>query len=318
MAMRSRNLILLAFLAVSPLIAQNSATRPEATGEPLTPDWCKKLPRPGYKDLERVPVVTAWFEVYRVKPATFAIYEPHQYEEVISYLIVGNRRALLFDTGMGMGDLRRVVMQLTKLPITVLNSHTHFDHIGDNWQFSNIVGVDSDYTRRHESGGTHEELKDAALPERLCGTLPKGFDPSQYKIPTFKINAYVHEGQKIDLGGRILEVVMTPGHTPDALSLWDETNKLIFTGDSYYAGPIFLYVPETDLVAYGRSIGRLAKLADQAEAVLPSHNFPLERPQELARVAAAFHKIQTGKAKGVEENGVVEYDFGSFSFLLAK
>jgi len=317
--MQRRTPILLAILLTSPLLAQEHAgSRAEAMGEPLRPDWCKDLPRPGYKSLEHVPVEGGWFEVYRVRPGTFAIYEPHQYEEVISYLILGSKRALLFDTGMGMGDMRRVVSQLTELNVTVLNSHTHFDHIGDNWQFSNILGVDSDYTRHHESGATREELKDAALPERFCGALPQGFDPARYQIPAFKITGWVHDGQKIDLGGRTIEVLFTPGHSPDALSLLDAGNKLLFTGDTYYAGPIFLYVPETDLAAYQRSVDRLATLAPQLEAVLPSHNFPLEKPAELTRAADGFRKVREGKVKAVETEGMLQYDFGSFSFLLAK
>jgi hypothetical protein len=61
----------------------------------------RTLPRLEYKSLQRVPVTDPWFEVYRVARAVFAIYEPHQSEEIISYLIVGDKQAMLFDTGMG-------------------------------------------------------------------------------------------------------------------------------------------------------------------------------------------------------------------------
>src|SRR5215470_17143769 len=61
------------------------------------PDWCKRLPRAENKDLQRVLPNETWFEVYRVAPQTFAIYEPRQSEETISYLIVGTKQALLFD-----------------------------------------------------------------------------------------------------------------------------------------------------------------------------------------------------------------------------
>src|ERR1051326_9393874 len=70
------------------------------------PEWCKALPRPEYKTLQRVLPEETWFEVYKVAPQTFAIYEPHQFEETISYLIVGTKQALLFDTGMGIGNLK--------------------------------------------------------------------------------------------------------------------------------------------------------------------------------------------------------------------
>src|SRR5256886_15607558 len=99
------------------------------------PEWCRALPRPEYKVLQRVPISDPWFEVYKVAPAVFAIYEPHQSEEVISYLIVGDKRAALFDTGMGISDLKKVTSELTRLPMLVLNSHTHNDHVGDHWRF---------------------------------------------------------------------------------------------------------------------------------------------------------------------------------------
>src|SRR5437879_104307 len=88
------------------------------------PDWCKALPRPEYKTLQRVLPDEIWFEVYKVAPQTFAIYEPHQSEETIAYLIIGTKQAVLFDTGMGIADIQNAVRRLTSRPIAVLNSHT--------------------------------------------------------------------------------------------------------------------------------------------------------------------------------------------------
>jgi len=79
------------------------------------PEWCKALPRPEYKALERVPVSDAWFEVYKAAKNVFAIYEPRQAEETIGYLIVGDNRALLIDTGMGISDVKKITAELTKL-----------------------------------------------------------------------------------------------------------------------------------------------------------------------------------------------------------
>ena len=116
------------------------------------PAWCQKLPRPEYAKLQRIPVGDSWFEVYKVAADVFAIYEPHQFEETISYLILGRERALLFDTGMGIGDLRALTSKLTTLPVTVLNSHTHNDHVGDNWQFDTVYGMDTEFTRQNAKG----------------------------------------------------------------------------------------------------------------------------------------------------------------------
>src|SRR5258708_1955530 len=97
------------------------------------PEWCRALPRSEYNSLQRVLPDDPWFEVYKIVPGVFAIYEPHQAEEVISYLIVGNKQAMLFDTGMGISDIRKVTTKLTSRPVVVLNSHTHDDHVGGNW-----------------------------------------------------------------------------------------------------------------------------------------------------------------------------------------
>ena len=127
------------------------------------PEWCRALPRPEYRTLQRVPVSDAWFEVYEVARGVFAVYEPHQFEETISYLILGKKQALLFDTGMGISDLKKVVTELTHLPILVLNSHTHNDHVGSNWQFERIYGMDTDFTRQNARGSRIRS-------EKLCDT----------------------------------------------------------------------------------------------------------------------------------------------------
>jgi Metallo-beta-lactamase superfamily len=113
------------------------------TVQSAKPEWCRKLPRPEYGKLEKVDQPDAWFDVYRIRPGVFAIYEPHQSEEVISYLVLGKNKGVLFDTGMGISNIRNVVDHLTKLPVSVINSHTHNDHVGDNWRFNDIYVMDT-------------------------------------------------------------------------------------------------------------------------------------------------------------------------------
>lgn len=177
-----------ALLLAGPLVAQSSI-----------PEWCRALPRPEYKNIERTPVSDPWFEVYKPAPKVFAIYEPHQAEEVISYLIVGEKRALLFDTGMGISDIKKVTAELTKLPIIVLNSHTHDDHVGGNWQFETIYGMDTEFTRKNALG-SREDAQAEVTPDQICGTLPKGFDAKAYVTRPWKIRAYAHDGETFDSG----------------------------------------------------------------------------------------------------------------------
>ncbi|MGH9554907.1 MAG: MBL fold metallo-hydrolase, partial [Terriglobales bacterium] len=286
-----------------------------AQSEPLRPDWCRQLPRPEYKALERVKLEDGWFEVYRVRPGVFAIYEPKQFEEVISYLIVGSKRALLFDTGLGVGRISNVVRKLTRLPVTVLNSHTHFDHTGGNAEFQDILGMDTDYTRRSAEGGLDPFARDLLAPERLCGPPPKGV---QGPVPTraFEMARFIRDGERIDLGGRTLEVVATPGHTPDSLCLLDRKNRLLFTGDTFYLGPIYLFTEETDFAAYAKSVERLAAVVPSLDAVLTAHNIPVAEPKHLVDLAEAVRKVQSGEATAKAAEGRREYEFGRFSLLL--
>lgn len=280
------------------------------------PDWCRALPRPEYKALQRVPVSDAWFEVYRVAPGVFAIYEPHQYEETISYLISGDKQAALFDTGMGISDLRRLTAELTHLPIVVLNSHTHNDHVGDNWQFHTIYGMNTDFTRKNARGSRRDAQAEIGR-DQICGNLPKGFDPRTYATRPWKITSYMHDGDRIDLGGRLLEVIATPGHTPDAICLLDRANGLLFTGDTYYPAPIWLYRPETDVEAYAASIHRLAALAPQIKMVLGAHNIPVATPLVLPRLVTAFEAVRAGKISPAPASpGEVIYKVDDISFRM--
>jgi len=115
----------------------------------------------------------------------------------------------------------------------------------------------------------------------------------------------------------MVEVIAAPGHTPDSIALIDRENKLLFTGDTYYPAPIWLYRPETDLAAYEKSIARLAALAPEVNTVLGAHNIPVAQPEVLPALVQAFADLQAGKAackpKGT---GKKMCTVDKFSFLL--
>jgi glyoxylase-like metal-dependent hydrolase (beta-lactamase superfamily II) len=286
-------------------------------GEPLRPEWCRQLPRPEYAKLERLDTSEKWFEVYRIRPGVFAIYEPHQFEEVISYVILGNRRALLFDTGMGIGKISRVVRELTRLPVTVLNSHTHFDHVGGNAEFSDIYDEETPFSRANQEGQSNVYSRDALASERICGHLPAGVSSASYSIRPWRVAHRVKDGEEIDLGSRSLQVIFTPGHTPDSVCLLDRKHGFLFTGDTFYPGPIYLFTPETDFTAYSSSVDQLANLATELKLLLPAHNLPVAEPAYLTRLAEAVKKIQAGRAVPQLFDGRREYSFNGFSILLS-
>ena len=281
--------------------------------------WCDDLPRPANQALERVGRRADWFEVYSAADGVFAIAEPYQFQEVISYLIVGTREALLFDSGLGMVPIAPVVKELTALPVTVLNSHTHFDHVGGNAEFERILAMNTTYTRANTGGFTHEMLKGEGAPEAFCRPLPAGILAADYVSRPWTPTSFIEDGHRIDLGGRTLEVLTSPGHTPDAIALFDARAGLLFTGDTFYEGTIWLFVPETSLSAYATSVDRLAALVPRLKKILPAHNGASARPERLTElreaVAAVRARPDSGKVTG---EGQVTFTFAHFSILTSR
>lgn len=283
--------------------------------------FCEAYPRPEYAHLTRLPYSRDnWFELYAVADGVTAIYEPHQWQEAISYLIEGNQQALLFDTGNGIGDIRQVVEHLTTKPVRVLNSHGHFDHVGGNHAFTDILGMDTPFTRSRQQGQPNSAVAPEVSAAALCRSAPEGVTEQNHVGRPYTISEFIEDGHQIDLGGRVLEVMLIPGHTPDAIALLDRQAKLMWTGDSFYAGPIWLFADETDLVAYRRSLQRLLTESRNMQWLLPAHNTPRVSAEVLATVLRGYDTMLAGEARRVPQGeGMVEYRIegeGRFSFLL--
>ncbi|MEL6869520.1 MAG: MBL fold metallo-hydrolase [Pseudomonadota bacterium] len=281
--------------------------------------FCDRLPRPEYAAWPRHPASDDWFEVYEVAPATFAIYEPWQWQEVISYLMIGAERSLLFDTGNGIGDIAAVVDRLTSLPVTVINSHSHIDHIGGNHQFSDIASVDTAFSRTRAHGVADESVLAEVSEAALCRGLPAGVDASRHRIEPFTAVRAIADGDVIDIGAREFHVLLIPGHTDDSIALHEPGSGLLWTGDSFYAGPIWLFAPETDTDAYYASLQRLAALVPDLRALLPAHNTPWVTPARLTQAVAAFEQMMAGGMQPVPAwDDAVTYEFEGFGFLIRK
>lgn len=279
-------------------------------------NWWDSLPRPAWSQFEKIDQDQDWFEVYLVQPGIYAIYEPGQFDEVISYLITGSEKALLFDTGLGIGDIKKVVEKLTDLEIFVLNSHSHYDHIGGNHQFDNIFAMATEYTRVNALGTTHDEVKTFVSGGWIWKPTPDSFSVDQYRIKPFKITKETNGGEKIDLGDRVLEIIFTPGHAPDAICLIDRENRLLFTGDTFYPAPLYTHLEGSDFATYAESASYLASIKKQVDKLLPGHNEPLLDSHYLIQMAAAFSTIQKGKGTFVKSDGNREYQFDGFSIIV--
>jgi glyoxylase-like metal-dependent hydrolase (beta-lactamase superfamily II) len=199
-----------------------------------------------------------------------------------------------------------------------LNSHTHYDHIGGNRHFEQIAAHEGDFSRERLAAGA-SDLSRLITAESVWKPLPPGFDPKNYRIPPVVPTRVVREGEILDLGGRKLEILFTPGHTADSLCLLDRAHRILFTGDTFYPAPLYAHTPDANFEDYHRSAQRLGQLAGEVDTVCPGHNEARVVGAVLPKLATAFEAIRSGEAKpNSEESGVSRFDFDGFSVLVRR
>lgn len=186
------------------------------------------------------------FVVQDLGAGTFAIGEPRYYQQNYAYLIIGTKRALMFDSGSGTRDIGKVVRSLTRLPVTVMVSHLHFDHFGGIGAFDRVAMIDLPQTRADVSDGRLRPGRYEYL----------GFWDGR-SPPSTQVTEWVAPGAVIDLGGRSLTVLSTPGHTPSSAALYDAANHRLFIGDYVYPTTLYAFLPGASLSAYRRTAERL-------------------------------------------------------------
>ena len=134
-------------------------------------------------------------------------------------------------------------------------------------------------------------------------SLSEVMDVSAFRVPDHipgkAPTGTVKEGQIIDLGGRTLEVLFTPGHTPSSIMLLDSENKLLFTADTYYPGPLYAMFGDSSFPDYVASVRKAADRAvkEKIEWVYCSHNYVKKGTDQLCRLADFLEDIQSGTIK---------------------
>jgi glyoxylase-like metal-dependent hydrolase (beta-lactamase superfamily II) len=307
-----------ALLAIASGLLTAACKGPEKSENLVQPDkWWSVHPRPVYGTLEKVGTFQDWFDVYRLTDGTYAIYEPNQFEEVICYLVEGQSRAALIDTGTGIGDVKAVVEALTDLPVIVVLTHEHYDHVAGAWRFNEIYHYNNaDALEVIKRGRSNESLRKYVEEDYLWKPLPEGFDKDTWTIPPIVPTTLVEERDIISLGGRELEVIYTPGHSPGQMCLLDKTHRLLFTGDHFYPGPLYAYSDDVDLADYNASNKKLEARLDEYDYLCSGHNDPWVKSDVIPRVSEAFSTIFSGGGDYDESDGLRRYHFEGFDVLI--
>lgn len=252
-----------------------------------------------------------WFTVQQIDTHTYAISEYGHWEKVHSFLLLGNDKAVLIDTGLGIDNIKRITNQLTDLPIEVLTTHVHADHIGSHGEFEHIFvhEGDKDWLVNGIKGLSIEQIR-KDLSRDITIPTPKTFDSETYKPYQGEPTGLLHHGDVIELGNRRLVIYHTPGHSPGHLSIFDETNGYLFTGDLLYdETPIYAFYPSTNPVDLVNSLDKISKIPN-VTIVFGSHNTLGLKPKILEEVKLAVEYLWANK---LVKFGTGIHQFNGFS-----
>jgi hydroxyacylglutathione hydrolase len=201
-----------------------------------------------------------WYAIAEVAPGLFGIGEPKYHQVNWNYLIVGEEQALLFDTGPGLRDITPVVASLTDRPVKALLSHLHFDHTGNFHRFPDRALADLPVLRACVTDGI------LIAPEEMF----LGSYENMTWIPV-SIGNWWPVGRRIDLGGKELEIVATPGHSPESISLLDRDAGILLAADFLYPGDLYGQVPGASLPDYLSTAETLLRELPADLAILGAH-----------------------------------------------
>lgn len=183
--------------------------------------------------------------VKKLAENTYRISEWGAFGPVKMYLLIGNERALLVDSGYGKADLKSIVSRLTDKPVTLMLTHGHLDHANGSAPFNAYLHEnDFDVYARHSD------------PEFL-----KGYDKGK-TIPKARLKPLLP--CTVDLGERKVEIIHTAGHTLGSVCMLDEVSGTAFCGDTINPWDVWLGLDEsTSVTEYRKSLIRLLKAAEK-------------------------------------------------------
>lgn len=233
-----------------------------------------------------------YFTVEQLDDRTVAIGEPRYSQQNYSYLIAGSERAVLFDAGPGIRDIRPVARALTDVPITFVPSHFHYDHIGNQVTFDHVAVVDLPYLRARAPDGRLQ----LRFGEHLG--VAEGI-----AAPSLEVDEWLAPGSSLSLGDRTLRVLYTPGHTEDSISLLDVESGAVFSGDFIYPGPLFAFLSNSGMGDYLQGALTVIAAAPASARVFGAHRIAPPGVPELGfgdvqDLVGALRAIRAGELRG--------------------
>lgn len=208
-------------------------------------------------------------KIEKIEDKTYRIDNDYVYY----YLLEGNERALLIDSGVYDEDVREIASSITNLPITLVNTHGDRDHTAGNKYFDEFYISRLDY----EKCNIKESCPNAAWHE-------------------------LKEGQVFDLGERVLKVYEIPGHTYGSVAFLDVNNRFLFSGDTVSDAIIFLFGNHRCPDKYIESLKKLVHLESEYNVIFPAHGTKRLKSGYARKVLSDWERVLKGEATSTKSD----------------
>jgi hydroxyacylglutathione hydrolase len=212
------------------------------------------------------------------------------------YLVEGKTKSLLIDTGWGLGNLAELVQSLTSLPVNVVFTHGHPDHVNGAYQFSDLYITPQD--KKLLNMFYIKETRQQIL-NRFKDVLPPNFSENDWVNAKITDPSLISENYVFDLGNRKLKVIECPGHTPGSICLLDTKDKILFTGDTILAKPVLMNLETSlPLKIYLKSIKHINNFSSDFNIILSGHDAKPVNTIVIEELINGVSDIIEGKARG--------------------
>jgi glyoxylase-like metal-dependent hydrolase (beta-lactamase superfamily II) len=237
-------------------------------------------------------------KIKKIFKDTYKITEKGKFSSVSMYLVIGSSFAVLIDSGYGSIDIPNLIKPIYSGKVIIINTHGHIDHIGGNKYYESYINkIDIELYERHSS------------PSFLNANKLHVFEKTVMKELDF---------ETIDLGGRVLKIYNTPGHTLGSISILDATNNIFFVGDTISFICTFLGCDtSTSVEVYYNSLKQIREIAinNNVKQLYGGHCFKALDLKTLNNYIKCCEKIFTKKKKyiyvnmGINQGYLTSYHF---------
>lgn len=209
------------------------------------------------------------------------------------YLVEGRDRALLIDTGCGVGNIAAYVEARTALPLTVALTHGHYDHCGGMYRFDEV------YLNEEERIPTAIHYTEAKG-EKIA--KEHGFlgDPDAVtRIRKIRMKG-LSDGQVFDLGGGVeVEAICCPGHTVATMAMLIRPDRLLLTGDACHWITYLHFESGLTVERFQKSLVQLQKRESEWDSLLLSHPIDAAPKSLIPEMIGRCEQLLSRKTEGL-------------------